>query len=185
RKYYLWSIYRIWVILSHVSTTSSKRSHAAAEAPRITRRERRRTQSREEILDAARRVIMRDGVGATLDAIAEEVGLTKAALYYYYPSKDALLFEIVFRIYEGAAQAVCDAVEPTKGGAEALATIIRTTVERYAPKMDDFRLAFLFAQLGAEPFNMLPEYLARIRPLNDLTYAGATRKLEAGRGTPR
>ncbi|MBK8593700.1 MAG: helix-turn-helix transcriptional regulator, partial [Sandaracinaceae bacterium] len=49
--------------------------------------------SREEIIDAVRRVLFRDGLAATtLLAVAREVGLTKAALYYYYPSKDAMLF---------------------------------------------------------------------------------------------
>ncbi|MCC6897803.1 MAG: helix-turn-helix transcriptional regulator [Polyangiaceae bacterium] len=41
-------------------------------------------------LDAARRVLLRNGLPATtLEAVAKEVGLTKAALNYYYPSKDA------------------------------------------------------------------------------------------------
>src|SRR6266542_3095475 len=158
---------------------------AAKDTPRIVRRERRRAQTREEILEAARRVVMRDGPSATLDAVAAEVGLTKAALYYYFPSRDALVFELVYRIYEAEANAVKRAVEPVKTGAEALATLIRTTVMRHASRMGDFRLAFLAGQVMPEPVKMLPEYFARIRPLNDLTYGDATRKLEKEGGRSR
>lgn len=157
-----------------------------ADAPRVARRERKREQSREEILEAARRAIMRDGVAVTLDAIAREVGLTKAALYYYFPSKDALLFELVYRIFEADAAAVEQAVERADGGPEAISALIRTTVTRYAARMDDFRLAFLANQVSPEGVSAAaPELLARLRPLNGRTYGGATKKLEAQRGALR
>src|SRR5690348_1047515 len=81
-------------------------------APRIARRERRRDRSREEILDAARRVLVRNGIAATtLDAVAKEVGVTKTTLYYYFASKDALLLEVIFGTIQAHALAVHDAVE--------------------------------------------------------------------------
>jgi AcrR family transcriptional regulator len=156
------------------------------EEPRVARRERRRAQSREEILEAARRVIVRDGFSITLERVAEEVGLTKAALYYYFPSKDALLFELVFRIHEREAKAIHDAVDAAEDGRAALAALIGTTVERYAERMEDFRLAFLHGQVaGARGMRMRPEYFARIRPLNELTYGAAERKLASGRDGDR
>lgn len=149
------------------------------ESTRVQRLERRRAQSREEILEATRRVILRDGAGITLDAVAEEVGLTKAALYYYFPSKEALLFEIIFGIHESQAMKIHDAVEATETGADALAALVRTTVTAFAPKMDDFRLAFLHGQVaGPDAHKMLPEFFARVRPLNDLAYGGAAKRLE-------
>ncbi len=160
--------------------TSKKAARAAkAETPRVARLERRRAQSREEILEATRRLILRDGVGITLDAIAEEVGLTKAALYYYYPSKDALLFEIVYRLFMAHGSEVEREVASTKSGADALAAIIRSTVKSFAPRMADYRLAFLHGQVGGpDAVKMLPEFFARIRPINDLAYGGATKRLE-------
>ena len=159
-----------------------KQTVAPEVPPRIARRERRRERSREEIVDAARRVLLRSGIAATtLDAVAKEVGLTKAALYYY-PSKDALLFEIIFSAIEAQSRAVHDAVREAESGGDALRAIVRETMHLYASRLDDFRLAFLHAQvasvgsvrLGAEQF-------ARIRPLNDLTYAGAAKKLSDDR----
>src|SRR5579863_9282239 len=91
---------------------------------RLARRERRREQSREEILDAARRVLIRSGVAATtLEAVAQEAGMSKTGLYYYFPSKDALLFELVFETLESQAKAVHDAVEQTADGGAALGAI--------------------------------------------------------------
>jgi AcrR family transcriptional regulator len=150
---------------------------AAEVSPRVARRERRRERSREEIIDAARRVLVRNGIAATtLDAIAQEVGLTKAAIYYYYPSKDALLFEIIFGAHNAQAHAIHDAVAEAETGGEALRAIIRESVKLFAANMDDFRLAFLQAQV-ARPGTLrhTPEDFARIRPLNELAYAGATK----------
>src|SRR5262245_4948860 len=98
-------------------------------ASRIARRERRREHSRTEILEAARRVLLREGIAATtMDAVASEVGVTKTALYYYFASKDALLFELVFGIYERHASDVQTAVDAAASGSDALGAIIRKTV---------------------------------------------------------
>jgi AcrR family transcriptional regulator len=154
-------------------------SLSAGVATRLARRERRRDWSRAEILEAARHVLFRSGVAATtLDAVAKEAGVSKTALYYYFPSKDALLFELVFGALETQAQAVHDAVERTTGGGEALRAVIRETVNAFAPRLDDFRLAFLHGQVaGPGAVHWDEKQFARIRPLNDLLFAGATKKL--------
>lgn len=130
---------------------------------------------------AARRVLARNGIAATtLDAVAEEVGLSKPALYYYYRSKEALLFEIVFRTIEAQSRAVHDAVAEAKDGGDALRAIVRETVRTFASRLDDFRLVFLHGQLaGPAAVRISAEQLARIRPLNDLAYGGAAKILGA------
>lgn len=149
------------------------------EAARRARRERRRERSREEILEAARTVLMRDGIaGTTVEAVARELGMTKTALYYYYPSKDALLFEMIFAVFESHAHSVHDAVEKAGNGAAALRAILSDTFNDFASHLDDFRLAYLHGQVaGQGAVKIDDEQFARIRPLNDLFYAGATRKL--------
>jgi AcrR family transcriptional regulator len=148
-------------------------------APRAARLERRRSQSREEILDAARRVLVKDGIAATtLDAVAREVGVTKTALYYYFDSKDALLFELFFRIFEAQARSLHDAVEKTESGGDALRAIIVGTLQAFASRLDDFRLVFMHNQVaGAGGVHIDERHLARVRPLNDLCYGGAARRL--------
>ncbi|MBN8614476.1 MAG: helix-turn-helix transcriptional regulator [Deltaproteobacteria bacterium] len=138
-------------------------------------------------MQAARRVLVRRGLAATtLDAIAEEAGLTKAAIYYYFPSKDALFFELVSSTVAAQAHAIDDAVARTETGTEAIAALIRGAVEVFAPSMDDFRIAFLHGQVaGPASIHVAAEQLARIRPLNDIMYAGAARRLEADRAKRR
>ena len=157
-----------------------------ASASRLARRRRRRERSREEILEAARRVLLREGVAATtLDLVAAEAGLSKAGLYYYFDSKDALLFELVFASYEAQAKAVEAAVEKAADGGEALRAIVRETIAAFAANLDDFRLAFLFGQVaGSGAVKLSAEQLARVRPLNDLLLKGAAQKLKAAGALP-
>lgn len=148
-------------------------------ASRRARRERRRDRSREEILEAARRVLLSNGVAAmTLDAVAKEVGMSKTGLYYYFPSKDALIFELVYGVLEGQARAVDDAVQKADDGSSALHAIVNETVNTFAPRLDDFRLAFFFGQAGgAGAVHWNADQFARIRPLNELLFARATAML--------
>jgi len=154
-------------------------SESSELATRVARRERRRERSREEILDAARRVLLRSGVAATtLEAVAKEVGVSKPTLYYYFASKNALLFELIFGALTAEAQAIHDGVEKAQSGAEALGVIIRESFNAFTPSLDDFRLAFLHGQValpGSVHFDA--QQFARIRPLNDLRYGGAAKKL--------
>src|SRR5690606_12848613 len=51
---------------------------------------------RRDILRAAARVFTANGYFATtMDQIAQELGLTKGVVYYYFRSKEEILFEIV------------------------------------------------------------------------------------------
>jgi AcrR family transcriptional regulator len=159
--------------------TRSTGTAVPGASARIARRERRRDRSRQEILDAARRVLLGGGISSlTLDAVAAEVGVTKTALYYYFRSKDALVFELVFGLFEGQFQAIHDAVAASGDGAQALAAILRQTVAVFAPRLDDFRLAFMHAQVaGTGAIHFDDAQFARIRPLNDLAFAGAAKKV--------
>src|SRR6187399_1034894 len=152
-------------------------------ASRAARKERRRDRTREEILEAARKVLIGSGVGAmTLDAVAAQAGMSKTGLYYYFRSKDALVFELIYATLERQARAVHDAVEATSDGGDAVRAIIRETVRYFAPRLDDFRLAFLFGQVAAPgEIAWSSEQFARLRPLNDLVLAGASARLRAER----
>lgn len=141
----------------------------------------RRDRSREDILDAARDVVLEKGVASTtLAAVARAAGMSKTALYYYFPSKDALLFDLMFRVQEGQANDVALAVADADSASEALGALIRTTVTRYAGQIDDFHLAFLYNQIAAGGRAVVtPEQLQRMRPLNDLVLSDLTDQLGA------
>ncbi len=54
--------------------------------------------NRQKIINAATRLIMQKGARQTsLSDISKEVGISKGTLYYYYPSKSELIFDITNR----------------------------------------------------------------------------------------
>jgi len=146
---------------------------------RHARRERRRSRTREEILDAARKVLLRSGVAAmTLEAVATEAGMSKTGLYYYFPSKDALVFELVYAASENHARSVDDAMRGAEDGRAAVRTIIGETVRTFGAQLDDFRLVFLLGQVtGGGALRWTEEQFARLRPLNDLLLGPAATML--------
>ena len=62
---------------------------------------RKRTIDREAVLDAAERVVIRDGAARlTLDAVAVEAGISKASVLYDCGSKQALIRTVIERCIE-------------------------------------------------------------------------------------
>ena len=59
------------------------------------------TENRKAIRSAALKVFARDGFrGATVDAIAQAVGMSKPNLLYYYPTKDAVYREVLLSLLD-------------------------------------------------------------------------------------
>ncbi len=60
---------------------------------------------RSQIIDVAERLFSKQGYEqTTLDDLAAEIGFTKPAIYYYFDSKDTILFEIHDRIVRKALE---------------------------------------------------------------------------------
>jgi len=60
-----------------------------------------------EILEGAREIALREGLEAlTLQRLARELGYVPAALYRYFPSKDALLAELLGLAIEAASTSI-------------------------------------------------------------------------------
>jgi len=144
-------------------------------------KEQRHGQVRDEILEAAGRVILRRGLaGFTLSAVATELSLTKAALYYYFASKEELAFELVYRGLSRHAEVVRSAVDATGSGAAALEAMIRAAAGYYGERKDELRLSYLVPQTGGiATVRFGPEMFARIRPLNDLVFGSVAARIEA------
>ncbi len=61
-----------------------------------------RKSSKEAILEAAERVIRRQGLAAaSIEAVAREAGVSKGGLFYHFSSKKDLLLQLVDRYDEG------------------------------------------------------------------------------------
>ena len=162
----------------------SPNKDSMAKAKREARSKRRRDQTRTEILGTARDVVLQTGLAAfTLATVADELGLTQQALYYYFENKEALLFELLLREWVEMATEVEVAVDETENGADAVERLMRVVFDRYRDRLPLFVLFFKMGPGGDFEGVIGPEELERIRPINDMLYGGAESRLCADQTT--
>jgi AcrR family transcriptional regulator len=83
--------------------------------------EQRREQIREQILEAARIALTRDGYERiTTRRIAEEAGINVATLHYHFGTKEILLSEVVSQVMRAAEIRLRGAIAPAQDAPEAL-----------------------------------------------------------------
>lgn len=101
-----------------------------------------RPSRRAEVYATAARIIREQGYSAaTMDTIADEVGLNKGTLYHYYPSKSAILYELLSVQIDATLKLV--ARVPKQGTpSERLRELIRLQVDHVATKHDELVVFF-------------------------------------------
>src|SRR5258708_12887384 len=118
-----------------------KTSAAAKEA--------RRTQ----ILDAAVRCFARTGYYATtIEDVVRETGLSRGALYLYFPSKEALYLAISDRWNCGMEAAIKARLTPDLTPAAILRFLIKVNGEQGQPTAEPYR----FTTQASNLFNAIP-----------------------------
>src|SRR5215469_15987438 len=89
---------------------------AMVQAPALSRRDRVRAATTQEILQTARKLLVEEGPAAiSLRAIAREMGMTAPALYRYFGSHDELLQAVVGNIFGDLADHVRAAIHDAAG----------------------------------------------------------------------
>jgi|LSQX01.2.fsa_nt_gb AcrR family transcriptional regulator len=69
----------------------------------------RRNKKKQQIIDAAKVVVSERGsTNASLQAIADEAGMSKGALYYHYSSKSTIFYDIMDQVSSRAKQLIID-----------------------------------------------------------------------------
>ena len=85
--------------------------------------------NREKIIQAAAKLIIEKGVANTsLADIADEVGISKGTLYYYYASKGELIFDISVRHMEHITNSIIAWIEG-RGREESAERVLQMVVE--------------------------------------------------------
>jgi AcrR family transcriptional regulator len=80
---------------------------ATTTTPAISTKTETKSDTRERILNVALDLFSRQGFdGTSLRQIAESLGLTKAALYYHFESKDDILLALHMRLHEFGREAL-------------------------------------------------------------------------------
>jgi AcrR family transcriptional regulator len=120
--------------------------------------DRRTSNSRDEILDAAQRIVERDGAGnLTIDGVAREAGLSKGGVLYNFPTKERLLKSMLDRMLENTIPMIDAFREEFAGGPNpTLRAMIKTTANK---ECVDPALSRAVLAVAAED----PEMLAPLR----------------------
>ena len=123
---------------------------------------RKRQQARKDILDAARQILGAQGTDAvTLASVAGQLGMTKQALYHYFPSKEALLRSLVTTLLDEEIEALTAAMDEPGFGKDPLGNLIRAFYNHYANRLDAFRTIYCQSQLGTVADSGLDEVTLR------------------------
>jgi AcrR family transcriptional regulator len=95
--------------------------------------------TRARLIDAAISRFAADGVGASFDAVAADVGVTKGALYHHFGSKEGLV-EAVYKeaIRRHAARVV--AASSTGSGRDRLLALVDASARLYGSRSPFYRL---------------------------------------------
>lgn len=99
---------------------------------------------RETLLDAAERVLARDGSGASLEAIAEEAGVTKPIVYLRVGSRAELSNALANRLAERLVVAAGPSVSSSRLDRDTLAAFCTTTLRT----IGEHRELFLYVTRG-------------------------------------
>jgi AcrR family transcriptional regulator len=90
-----------------------------------------------QLIEIASRLFAAHGyAGTSLRDIAEEANITKAALYYHFPNKEALYEQIVVDNLQGLIDRVSDAIKPTDSATEQVRAFMLTAADVFADAPD-------------------------------------------------
>lgn len=121
----------------------------------------RRARERAEILDAAARVFRRRGYGAaTVEDVANELGMLKGSLYHYIKGKKELLYDVVV----GPLRAANDSIDLVCAGGGPVDERIRKAIVAHLDVIHDQYPRLSIALL--ERLELPPEQLSEIRTLH-------------------
>lgn len=112
------------------------------------------------ICDAAARLIAAKGYeGTSLQDVAQAVGVTKAGLYHYYPSKQALYEAIILGTLEDLRLSAEAAIAAAPGHEQKLIGFMAAHAEYLETRWDKYRASF-FGRGGSDMAEYTPEQLA-------------------------
>ena len=96
-----------------------------------------KAQRREALLDAAAALLAERGLGdVSLSAIARRAGMSKASVYRYFESREAIFLELLARDYEAIAERFEAALVPLagRGDLDAVAEAIADALDGACPR---------------------------------------------------
>lgn len=126
-------------------------------------------QTKQRLLDAALALFQEAGYeGATMRAIAKAAGMSPGAAYYYFPSKEHLIFEYYKQSYEDHLP-LAEAVLATETTLQArLAGVVKAHIDVAQPF---HALSLALYQVASQPHHPLSPFSPASKPLRDTNIA--------------
>ncbi len=101
---------------------------------------------KEQILDAAKEIFFKKSFyEATMEDIAEASGIKKSTIYYYYPSKVDLVFELIKESVEKILLSIENILREEKDPKEKVKKIVKFYMDIYE---EGFKLFIIIQRLG-------------------------------------
>ena len=112
---------------------------------------------RQRVLDAAAKILARRGYAdATITEIAHEVGTHAGSIYYYFPSREDLVREVLLTSIDRMLATLAEPLGRTDAlPLERLKAAVRAAMLLYTSASDDYSKAYM------RSFNQVPDALAR------------------------
>jgi AcrR family transcriptional regulator len=115
-----------------------------------------RAESQEKILATARRLFAKHGYdGCSVSDIARHAGMSKANIYWYFSSKEALFGAILMEGFDTLGTMMAEVAEPSVSGIEKLDNFVRSFIDLMKDQDGDDFITNVFtfiAQGGVERF---------------------------------
>jgi AcrR family transcriptional regulator len=108
----------------------------------------RRDRARAEIIAIARRFLAKASLADfTLDDVADALGVTKPAIYHYFPNREALMRAAVAEGMLEHRRVLLEAAHNADDGPAVLTAVTTAFVEHYRNRLEYFRLDFAWSQI--------------------------------------
>jgi AcrR family transcriptional regulator len=141
----------------------------------------RRDRTRGEIIAIARRFLAKAALADfTLDDVAGTLGVTKPAIYHYFPNREALMRAAVAEGQLEHGRVLLKAARDADNGPAVLQALTTAFIDHYRDRLEYFRLDFAWSQIHGDPqttrdlilplFNELTEVVSeKLRRGTDVT----------------
>lgn len=132
----------------------------------------------ERILRAAAELLANGGISeVSFDALAGKLGITKQAVLYWFPSKQALVSAMFASWLHAETEAALSALESSGSAKEAVAAFVREITRFHLSDLNRYRMMYLVPQtLGRDASSKLSEQtLDKIHAETDRLYEALAR----------
>ena len=135
----------------------------------------KRERMRQEVIEAAKALLLAEGPeGVTLGGVSMRLGITKPALYHYFPSKEALTRSLVAALIDEEISELEAVVKSAGPNEKPIGLMIRAFHTHYRKILHAFRFVYgqsqlyLKPELGIDAEMVRSEITPRTRHLYDL-----------------